>query len=129
MNFKVGDILRIPEGKFTKVIYIKGSIYGISGWTFSQRNAEQANASFKRINKYGLRNIGARLVNSTNDEPREETVIDNEVVEPETVEEGTYTKSELEGKLKPEVVEIADELGLNKKGTKAEVIDRILDNQ
>lgn len=119
MNFSKGDILQIPEGKFTKVIYVKNGVYGISGWTFSRRGAEKGNTAFKRINKFGMRNLGAKKVSS--DEPVEKDEM------PER--EDKYTKSQLNGMLKDEVVEIAEELGFKKSGTKKEVIERIIENQ
>ena len=56
------------------------------------------------------------------------TVVDDGVVTNVDVVNATeYSESELNGKLKSELIDIAEELGIDSTGTKAELVEKILE--
>lgn len=66
-EYKVGTILKTPQGLFTKVISCKNSVYGLSD--FSNRvNAEKATRADRYINIYGLEYANVQVVGITKTE-------------------------------------------------------------
>jgi hypothetical protein len=64
--FKVGSILENSIRQFTKVIFLKNGVYGLSGWT-SREHAEKATVVRQRVNKYGLQYACVKAVTSSAD--------------------------------------------------------------
>lgn len=51
---KVGDIIESYQGKFAKIVEIKGTRFGISAWVYKKEVAELETVSVIFLNSFGL---------------------------------------------------------------------------
>lgn len=116
-DIKVGTILENSVREFTKVLVIKGGMYGITGWS-NLKGTKDADVVVTYLNSFGLEACEVKIVKG--DKP----VVANAPATTENAPEGDKpTKTSL-GKLSAEEVKaLAVELKLDAEGTKPEILE------
>lgn len=127
-DIKVGTILENTIREFTKVISVKGGMFGLTGWNSSRKDVEKSTVITIVLNAFGIEATEAKIVGQVGkvkaEEPKDASVDPNASTEPKE-DELLPTKASLT-KLSAEAVKaLAIELKLNAEGNKGDVLERL----
>lgn len=76
---KEGKIIKSTQGRFAKVISVKGNRFGLSAWVNKEKMAEDETVIVKFLNSFGMAQVlgteatGDATVSETVDEPETKT--------------------------------------------------------
>lgn len=55
--FKAGKVIQNSQGRFAKIIEVKGTRYGLSAWVNRSEQAENETVVVRYLNSFGLKQV------------------------------------------------------------------------